>query len=378
MTSQTIYYANLRSIPMEEREERLNNLRNYKYVAVDKSLLSNYVLNRLWELVVSLFPRRLAPNLITVFGFIFIVFACAVNVYYDYEMVGAAPSFVYYTNAVCLFIYMMFDAVDGKQARRTKTGSPLGQLFDHGIDSLVATLTVIMFTSSLGFGRSLESFLFLASSKLIFYFVSFEEYFTHKFVLSYINGPTEGILSGILVFLVSAIFKPSCWSWLLRNDLSSHVSNISLLGLFFIVVVPLSGVISSIRGIKTGDKLTVLLQALVPIIFYTCFYIYFRQLKNTFNFYVLMLTEAFNFLILIVEMSYAHLTRRDIPIAWPSVTMFAFCVYFTYRDIYLYGLFLFAFISACLIVFGIINEICDALQIGCFTIRNEELMNKKN
>jgi len=27
------------------------------------------------------------------------------------------------------------DAVDGKQARRTGTSSPLGQLFDHGCDA---------------------------------------------------------------------------------------------------------------------------------------------------------------------------------------------------------------------------------------------------
>ena len=27
------------------------------------------------------------------------------------------------------------DGIDGKQARRTKTSSPLGELFDHGLDS---------------------------------------------------------------------------------------------------------------------------------------------------------------------------------------------------------------------------------------------------
>lgn len=28
------------------------------------------------------------------------------------------------------------DALDGKQARRTGSSSPLGQLFDHGVDAL--------------------------------------------------------------------------------------------------------------------------------------------------------------------------------------------------------------------------------------------------
>lgn len=30
-----------------------------------------------------------------------------------------------------LFIYQSFDAIDGKQARRTGTSGPLGELFDH-------------------------------------------------------------------------------------------------------------------------------------------------------------------------------------------------------------------------------------------------------
>ena len=36
------------------------------------------------------------------------------------------------------FIYCyecIVDGIDGKQARRTRTSSPLGELFDHGLDS---------------------------------------------------------------------------------------------------------------------------------------------------------------------------------------------------------------------------------------------------
>ena len=35
-----------------------------------------------------------------------------------------------------LFIYQSLDAIDGKQARRTKQATPLGELFDHGCDSV--------------------------------------------------------------------------------------------------------------------------------------------------------------------------------------------------------------------------------------------------
>lgn len=44
-----------------------------------------------------------------------------------------------WASALCalgLFIYQSLDAIDGKQARRTNSSSPLGELFDHGCDSI--------------------------------------------------------------------------------------------------------------------------------------------------------------------------------------------------------------------------------------------------
>lgn len=37
-----------------------------------------------------------------------------------------------YSFGIGLFIYQSLDAIDGKQARRTQTSGPLGELFDHG------------------------------------------------------------------------------------------------------------------------------------------------------------------------------------------------------------------------------------------------------
>ena len=35
--------------------------------------------------------------------------------------------------SVCTFVYQTLDNMDGKQARRTGTSSPLGLLMDHGV-----------------------------------------------------------------------------------------------------------------------------------------------------------------------------------------------------------------------------------------------------
>lgn len=42
--------------------------------------------------------------------------------------------------AIGLFLFQTLDAIDGKQARRTGSSSPLGQLFDHGLDGISWTL----------------------------------------------------------------------------------------------------------------------------------------------------------------------------------------------------------------------------------------------
>jgi len=49
-------------------------------------------------------------------------------------------------------LYTWLDCLDGKQARRTGTSSPLGQLFDHGCDALSVNLLLSMVGCSMGVG----------------------------------------------------------------------------------------------------------------------------------------------------------------------------------------------------------------------------------
>lgn len=51
-----------------------------------------------------------------------------------------------------MFVYQTFDAIDGKQARRTKTSGPLGQLFDHGCDAVTTSVGLCLFGQSMRMG----------------------------------------------------------------------------------------------------------------------------------------------------------------------------------------------------------------------------------
>ena len=42
---------------------------------------------------------------------------------------------MYLFNGLAVLTYLHLDCIDGKQARRTGSSSPLGQLFDHGAAS---------------------------------------------------------------------------------------------------------------------------------------------------------------------------------------------------------------------------------------------------
>lgn len=61
-----------------------------------------------------------------------------------------SPRWTYLTCAVGFFIYQSLDAIDGKQARRTGSNSPLGELFDHGCDALSTFFVAITGVCALG------------------------------------------------------------------------------------------------------------------------------------------------------------------------------------------------------------------------------------
>lgn len=46
------------------------------------------------------------------------------------------------------------DAIDGKHARNTKRGSPLGQLMDHGCDALTNSAYSIFLCSAWAMGKN--------------------------------------------------------------------------------------------------------------------------------------------------------------------------------------------------------------------------------
>jgi len=122
------------------RNGHLAALRDYKYAGKDMSLMSKYILNPFWTKFAAILPENMAPNLVTLTGFSFVVVNFITLLIYTPNLVDACPPWVYASWGVGLFLYQAFDAMDGKQARKLGLSGPLGECFDHGVDALNTTV----------------------------------------------------------------------------------------------------------------------------------------------------------------------------------------------------------------------------------------------
>jgi phosphatidylglycerophosphate synthase len=88
----------------------------------------------------------------------------------------AIPAWVWYVAAALQFIGHQLDGLDGIQARRTGMSTPTGELFDHGIDSMVCALQVMATASALGNAPPMFALQMLLCVTTGFFFSHLEKY----------------------------------------------------------------------------------------------------------------------------------------------------------------------------------------------------------
>ena len=180
-------------------KERFSSIRSYKYKSSDSSISYKYFMSPLCDYLVNFFPTWLAPNVITISGFFLNLLYFLITGYYTKFKGGFIPPWACFFSAFCYLLYMILDNIDGKQARRTKSSSPLGLLFDHGTDAC----TTFFITCGLGAILALETiyqYILLWIMIIVpFYLNNWEEYITGVMSLPIINGINEGTF--VIVFL---------------------------------------------------------------------------------------------------------------------------------------------------------------------------------
>ncbi|KAM9981726.1 hypothetical protein ACTFIY_004050 [Dictyostelium cf. discoideum] len=192
----------------------LENVSKHKYSGIDDSILAKLILQKYWNFCLKFVPLNIAPNLITLTGTITILLSFFIVGYYSPYLEGTLPTWVYAMSGLTLFFYQTMDNLDGKQARRTGSSSPLGQLFDHGCDSIVCTLQSLIVASVANYGVGYISLIQLFTTALLpFWMATWEEYHTGVLHLGPINGPDEGIIIIVCALLCTAIFGNAFWTF---------------------------------------------------------------------------------------------------------------------------------------------------------------------
>ena len=193
--------------------QQLTSCQSFSYRGGDLSLAYKYFLSPLAQwLVDQAVPRTMAPNTITLLGLWLSLVSVLLTLFYNPSLeVNKGPAWLHLAIGACIFSYQTLDNMDGKQARKTGSSSPLGLLFDHGCDAVNAVITAIPMGHVLGTGWTVAIFFTLWCSFVPFYFQTWEEYYVGSMILPIINGPSEGLLIAVGMCIMSFLFTSNFW-----------------------------------------------------------------------------------------------------------------------------------------------------------------------
>mmetsp|Transcript_27790 Transcript_27790/g.34333 ORF Transcript_27790/g.34333 Transcript_27790/m.34333 type:complete len:421 (-) Transcript_27790:119-1381(-) len=155
----------------------IENIANHKYKSGHYTYLDNF-LNPFWTYITDLLPMTVAPNMVTTMGGFQCFISYCVLWYHSPNMDQVVPDWVVLLSGLCTVGYYTFDCMDGKQARRTGTSSPLGQLFDHGFDCLCLMSHVSATSGYVMIGGSNWYLAMQTSLQFSFFMAQWEEYYT--------------------------------------------------------------------------------------------------------------------------------------------------------------------------------------------------------
>lgn len=199
-------------------------LPNFKYNGADLSPIYNHVLSPLAAFLVDrCTPKSVAPNTITLFGLCWMITSYSFIWYFcpmfeervDLEgSEDSVPGWIFLFNGIAMFIYQTLDNMDGKQARRTGSSSSLGLLFDHGCDAINLIFGSANWIAYMGLNPTQhlpQIWVLVFIPMILFYIATWEEYYTGKLVLPYFNGPSEGLIIGASLSILTSVVGRHFW-----------------------------------------------------------------------------------------------------------------------------------------------------------------------
>ncbi|XP_026466431.1 cholinephosphotransferase 1 [Ctenocephalides felis] len=189
---------------------QLKRLSDHKYSCSNISILDPW-LQPWWCWLVARVPLWLAPNLITIVGLFVNIVTTLILVWYSPDAKIEAPRWACALCAFGLFVYQSLDAIDGKQARRTNSSSPLGELFDHGCDSISTVFVALSACIAVQLGNYPNWLFFQCFCAMsLFYCAHWQTYVSGTLRFGRVDV-TEAQFTIFAIHMISAAFGPSVW-----------------------------------------------------------------------------------------------------------------------------------------------------------------------
>ena len=212
--------------------QELAGFESYKYSSIDSSPIGKYITHPFWNFVVKFCPTWIAPNVLTFSGFLLTVVNFVMFAYFDPHFHASTengsdppiPRWVFLLAGLNLFLAHTLDGIDGKQARRTGTSGPLGELFDHGLDSWSSAFIPICLYSAFGCSdlTTFRMFFCLLNVFFNFYTSHWEKYNTGILFLPW--GYDGAMIVVIFLFTITGVFGHELWYFSLWNGFTaSHL-----------------------------------------------------------------------------------------------------------------------------------------------------------
>jgi phosphatidylglycerophosphate synthase len=195
--------------------EEKENLVNWTYRSIDNSI-STQMLTEFWDVCLAMVPNNVAPNLLTLAGLLCLLQSTVLTM----SCYETRPILTTILNVILIFAYQALDAIDGKQARKTKSGSPVGELLDHICDALGLLLILRTVCISLDINSIWTQYLIINITQLMFMQEHLEALTRKDRVVEFprYTGPGEALL-GVLALLLFNIVIPLRSTLLLLNPL---------------------------------------------------------------------------------------------------------------------------------------------------------------
>lgn len=367
-------------------ESQLKRLAKHKYNASCSTLLDP-VMQFWWRWFVERLPLWIAPNTITISGLLINLATTLILVYFSPQARSEVPWWSLHLNGFGLFVYQTLDAVDGKQARRTGTSSPLGELFDHGCDAISMFVVITGTAVALKLGQRPDWMMLICVAAGTMF------YLTHW--LAYVSGivrfgiidVTEVQLLGVAIFALTGFCGQEVFlaeTPLLRLELREVLLYTSLISAVVMSIFTVSEIFQGGVG-KNGSSVadTSVLSPAVPLLItlYLSYYNYAYSNPRVLARAPCLFVFAYGIVLAKVSILLLVASMSKSPV--PMVDTVMLCPVFQMINIHLrspmseYRLLWFCVIFSSLnslqYCYAVISEICEHLDISCFRITAKQI-----